>query len=256
MALDSIDIDLNAMKATAKLKDMRPVLCLVRDLAYSPKASGVLGDGIARFATPGATWTFTRAAEETFTNPVGESETVPANIPGYADGGLQILAGTRYYVSNNSAARTWSAAQGGFACEVKLTGTISQDRTIAYVYHDTNNWAKVYYDHASTKIKFAIRAAGTTTTITSTTTPISGTWYAVEASWSGSQDENGASYTMTLYINGVVEVSGTASGAMTEVSSSNFDFGSAAGSAELLGLIRKIHSWQYVRNSYESGRNL
>jgi hypothetical protein len=247
--IHGLDLDLNTMTTRLKLRDMRPVRCLVRDLAWSDKASGSIGDGIARFSTPGSTWTFTRAMEETFTNPVGESETVPADVPGYADGGLQILAGasvSRYYVTNNTGERTWSAAQGTFQCEVKFLGTLAQDRTIAYVYHDADNYAHLYYDNASTKIKFLHRANGSSTTITSTTTPGTSAFHQIGVNWTGTSHENDfVDTTAALYFDRVLEATGEIN-VMEEVASSNLDFGSAAGSTQLRGIIRKIHSFQYV----------
>ena len=253
-----LSIDLNALTIRLKMKDHRPVRCLVRDLAWSDKASGNIGDGIARFSTPGSTWSFTRAMEETFTNPVGESESVPNNVPGYAADGLQILAGTsvtRYYVTNNTGERTWSAAQGTFQCEFKFLGTLAQDRTIAYCYHDADNFAHLYYEHSSTKIKFLIRAQANTESITSTTTPVTGTFYQIGVSWTGTNLENDAvEHTMSLYLDRVLEATGEAATVMAEATSSTLDFGSAAGSSQLRGIIRKIHSFQDVFTHTEMTR--
>lgn len=254
-AVHGIDIDPNTSTVTMELKDQRPIRCLVRDLAWSDKSSGVLADGIARFMTPGATFTFTRASEETFTNPVGESETVPANIPGYADGGLLMAVGSRAYYSNNTGKRTWSASQGTFQCEIYLLGALAENRYIAYAYHDANNAAAVYYDNASGKIKFAINAAGVLTTITGTTTVSNNRWIQLGVYWTGVNLENGlAAYSMRLYHDRVLEASGTATGVMTEAASSNFDIGSAAGTAELRGQIRKIHSHAHVFTPLEMTR--
>ena len=244
----------------ADFKDIRYLKALVWFPAYSNKNSGALEDGIPRMMTPGATFNFTRAMEETFTDPVGDSVTIAANVPGYAAGGLQILAGasvTRAYFTNYTAARTWNAAQGGFGCEFKFLGTLAEDRVIAYAFHDSDNFAKLWYDHASTKIKFLIRAGGSSVTITSTTTPITGTFYQVGTYHTGTNLENGqAAHTMALYIDRVLEATGTAAGAMTEDALSNFDIGSEAGTNQLRGIIRKVVSLPYVPTPTEMQRSL
>jgi len=260
MAVHGISIDQNAYRASLKLKDERPLLCLVHDYAFSNKASGTLLDGIARFSTPGSEFVFTRPGTETFTNPVGDSETAPINSPGYADGGLQMLAGSgsRYYVTNNSGARTFSAALGGYQCEIKLLGTLAQDRVIAYAYHDASNYMKLWYDNASTKIKFTMRVDGTSTTATALASPSTSTWHQIGIYWTSENGENDLPpYSMALYIDRVLQetVIGP-SKIMTEAAVSKFDFGSAAGSDILRGQIRKIVSYQYVPTDTEMKRTL
>lgn len=242
----------NDYTADIEFKDMRASKALVWFPAYSNRNSGALEDGIPRMATPGATFTFTRATAETFTDPVGDSVTVEANVPGYASGGLLIQSGTRARFSNNSGARTWNAAQGSAGCEIYLIGALAQDRTIFYVPHDASNWAKVWYDNASGKIKFAQKVAGVTTTVTALAAASATTWYQVEVYWTGTNLENGQSaYTMALYIDRVLQATGAASGAMTEAASSTFEIGNEAGSNELRGQIRKIISRQWVPTPQE-----
>lgn len=243
--------------AEIEFKDMRYSKALVWFPAYSNKNSGALEDGIPRMANPGATFTFTRPTAETFTDPVGDSVTVEANVPGYASGGLLIQAGTRAWFSNNSTARTWNAAQGSAGCEVYFLGALAQDRTIFYAYHDANNFAKVWYDNASGKIKFALRVAGSTTTITALAAASATTWYQVEVYVTGTNLENGQSaYTMALYIDRVLQATGAAAGVMTEAGTSTFDIGSEAGSKELRGQIRKVISRQWVPTPTEMERAL
>ena len=230
-----------------ELKDNRYLKTLLWFPAYSNRPSGILEDGVPRMAVPGSTFTFARSTNETFTDPVGNSVTVPPNVPGYALGGLQILAGTRAYFSNNSTARVWNAPQGAAGAVIKFLGTLAQDRVILYSFHDSNNWAKLWYEHASARFKFAIRAGGSTTTISSLAAPTVGPWYQVCAYWTGTNLENGhAAHTMALYVDGVLQATGVASGAMTEVASSNFDIGSEAGTNELRGQIRNVFSLQWV----------
>lgn len=261
-AVSPHEITINPMDYSVDIdfKDIRYLKALVWFPAYSTKNSGALEDGIPRMANPGATFTFTRAMDETFTDPVGDSVTVAPNVPGYQTYGLQVLAGasvSRAYFTNNSGKRTWNAAQGAFGCEIYFLGALAQDRVIAYAYHDANNWAKVWYDNASGKLKFAIRAAGVTTTITGTTTMAATTLYQVGVYWTGANLENGeAAYTMALYVNRVLEATGTATGAMTEAASSNFDIGSEAGSNQLRGCIRKVYSLQWVPTTTEMQRVL
>lgn len=265
-AVHGIDIDPIGMGTTLRLKDQRAARCLVRDLAWSDKASGTLRDGISRFSTPGSVFTFTRASEHTFTNPVGESETVPADCEAYGDGGLYMLsaagsiAAPRYYVTNNTGERTLNAAQGTFFCEVNLAAVSAvANQTVAYCYHDASNWWWLYWDPvtATDRWVFEIRAGGSTYRAIKETTPSSATWYRIGARWTGSNTENGVSaYTLSIFIDGVKGTDAVAGAAMTEVASSNFDFGSkaAAGTDQLNGQIRKIHSLQYVMTDTEMQR--
>jgi len=261
-----LSLDLNAMTVKARLKDQRPIQFLVRDLAWSDKASGVLMDGIARFATPGATFTFTRASEHTFTNPVGESEVATTDIPAYGDGGLYMLsssggrAASRYYVTNNSGSRTLNAAQGSFQCEVNLAAVSgAANQTVAYAYHDASNWWWVYWDGANARWVFEVRQAGSTYRAIKSTTPSTSTWYQIGARWTGSNAENGdAAYTLSIFFDRVKGTDATAGGVMSEAASSNFDFGSkaAAGTDQLNGQIRKIHSYAYVLTDTEMQRTI
>lgn len=263
-AVQELTIEPNRMSVNAKIKDQRRILCLVRDLAWSSKASGSLGDGISRFSTPGSTWSFTRASAHTFTNPVGESETVTINIPAYGSGGLYMLSAAggvsapRYYVTNNSGARTWNAAQGTFQCEVNLAAVSAvANQAIAYCYHDASNWAYVYWDGPNGRWVFEVRQAGTTYRATKSATPSSATWYQVGARWTGANLENDdPAYTLSIFIDGVKGTDATAGGAMTQAASSNLDFGSkaAAGTEQLNGQIRKIHSHQIVFTDTEMAR--
>jgi len=265
-SVHSMSIDLNSMTVSAKLKDQRPIRCLLRDLAWSDKASGSLGDGIARFATPGATWSFTRASEHTFTNPVGESETVPVDTAAYGSGGLYMLsssggrAAPRYYVTNNSGKRTLNAAQGSFVCEVNLAAVSgAANQAVAYCYHDASNWWYLYWDGPNARWVFEVRQAGSTYRATKSATPSSATWYQIGARWTGSNGELGASpYTLSVWVDRVKGTDAVAGGAMTEAASSNFDFGSkaAAGTEQLNGQIRKIHSFQEVMNDTEMARQI
>ncbi len=265
-AVHEMSIDLNTMSVGAKLKDQRPIRCLVRDLAWSDKASGSLGDGIARFSTPGSVWTFTRASEHTFTNPVGESETVPTDIPAYGPYGLFMLsasggrAAPRYKVTNNSANRTWLAAQGGFVCEVYLAAVSgAAKQTVAYAYHDASNWHHVFWDGANARWVFEVRAAGTTYRATKSASPSANTVYQIGARWTGSNLELGATaYTLSVWVDRVKGTDAVAAAAMTETASAFIDFGSkaAAGTEQLNGQIRKMHVFQYVPSNEEMARQI
>lgn len=266
-AVHGLSIDLNSMSVGARIKDQRQIRCLVRDLAWSDKASGTLLDGIARFATPGAIFTHTRASEHTFTNPVGESEVATTDVPAYGSGGLYMLsasggrAAPRYYVSNSSATgRTLSAAQGSFQCEVNLAAVSAvANQTVAYCYHDASNWWWLYWDPvtATDRWVFEVRAGGSTYRAIKETTPSPSTWYQIGARWTGANLENGdAAYTLSIFIDRVKGTDAVAGAAMTEAASSNFDFGSkaAAGTDQLNGQIRKIHSYQDVLTDTEMMR--
>lgn len=253
-------IDLNTMTVTSDLWHQRPFLALVWWLAWSDKASGSIEDGIARFCTPGASLSYTRAASTTFTNPVGESETVPANVPPYEAEGLQIGSDARVYFTNNSGARTFNAAQGTFQCEVRF-GALSGARnaTVFYVYHDASNYAWLYYDHSNTRWIFRLRVAGSNTDAVAITTPSTGVWYQVGVRWTGSNEENDATaFTQSIYIDRVKYTDTTAAAAMTEAGTSTFDIGqqAAIGTNYLDGKIRKIHSLPIVLTDVEMTRPL
>ena len=259
-------IDLNTMSVSLKLKDQRPIRCLVRDLAWSDKASGSIGDGIARFSTPGSVWTFTRGSEHTLTNPVGESETVPTDIPAYGPYGLFMLsasggrAAPRYKLTNNTANRTWLAAQGGFVCEVYLDAVSgAAKQTVAYAYHDASNWHHVYWDGPNARWVFEVRAAGTTYRATKSASPSANTVYQIGARWTGSNLELGATaYTLSVWVDRVKGTDAVAAAAMTETASAFIDFGSkaAAGTEQLNGQIRKMHVFQYVPSDEEMARQI
>lgn len=253
-------IDLNALTVTTDLWHQRPFLALVWWLAWSDKASGSIEDGIARFCTPGASLSYTRAASTTFTNPVGESETVPANVPPYEAEGLQIGSDARVYFTNNSGARTFNSAQGTFQCEVRF-GALSGARnaTVFYVYHDASNYAWLYYDHSNTRWIFRLRVAGSNTDAVAITTPSTGVWYQVGVRWTGSNEENDATaFTQSIYIDRVKYTDTTAAAAMTEAGTSTFDIGqqAAIGTNYLDGKIRKIHSLPIVLTDVEMTRPL
>ena len=265
-SVHEMSIDLNTMRVSARLKDQRSIRCLVRDLAWSDKASGALGDGIARFATPGAVFTHTRASEHSFTNPVGETEVATVDVPAYGLGGLYMLsasggrAAPRYYVTNNSTARTLSAAQGSFQCEVNLAAVSAvANQTVAYCPHDADNWWWLYWDPitATDRWVLEVRAAGTTYRAILPATPSPDTWYQIGGRWTGSNGENGdAPFTLSIFVDRVKGTDAVAGAAMSEVASSNFDFGSkaAAGTDQLNGQIRKIHSYQDVLTDTEMMR--
>jgi len=264
-AVHGHSIDLNTLRVTTRLKDQYPIRCLVRDLAWSDKASGPLGDGIARFAVPGATWSFTRASSATFTNPVGESETVATDVPAYADGGLQILAaaGGRaqevYYVTNSSGARTWNAERGTFECEVNLATVSGGFQVVAAAYHDANNFAEIYWDGAAGQWKFLYRAGGSTATAYKAASPSSGVWYQIGARWLSSSGEyGGTARALSIWIDRVKGTDAAAGATMTEVATPTYglEFGALAGAAPLDGQIRKIASYAYPKSDVEMSRTL
>lgn len=263
-ALHGLDIDLNNLTVSSTLKDQEPLLCLVRDLAWSDKASGTLLDGIARFATPGATFNFSRASDHTYTNAVGESETATTDQPAYSSWGLYMLsssggrAAPRYYVTNNSTARTLNAAQGSFQAEVKLAAvSASDEQTVAACVHDASNWWWLYWDGINGRWVFEIRQAGSTYRAVKSASPSSGVAYQIGARWTGSNGELGLSpYTLDIFVDRVQGTSAVAGGAMTQAASANFDFGTSLGAGfdQLNGEIRKIHSYQRVLTDVQMQR--
>jgi len=265
-ALHGTTINMDALAVTAKLKDQRPIMCLVRDLAWSDKASGTMRDGIARFSTPGAVFTHTRASEATFTNPVGDSETVPVDCEAYASGGLQVLvaAGGRaqevYYVTNNSGERTWNAAQGTFQCEVNLAAVSGATfQSVASAYHDANNVASLTWDGAAGAWKFFLTVGGSAVAASKSATPSTSTWYQIGCRWIGVEAELGATaYTVSVWVDRVKGTDAVAAGVMTEVASPTrgLELGTYTGGFPLNGMIRKIHSYQYCLTDVEMARTI
>ena len=264
-AVHGHSIDLNTLRVTTRLKDQHPIRCLVRDLAWSDKASGPLGDGIARFAVPGATWSFTRASSATFTNPVGESETVATDVPAYADGGLQILAaaGGRaqdvYRVTNSSTARTWNAERGSFECEVALATVSGGFQVVCGVYHDANNNAAVAWDGANSRWIFNVRAGGTLATAYKAASPSSGVFYQIGARWLSSSGEyGGTARAISVWVDRVKGTDAAAAATMTEVSTPTYglEIGAYTGSLPLDGQIRKVASYAYPKSDVEMSRTL
>jgi len=264
-AVHGHSIDLNTLRVTTRLKDQHPIRCLVRDLAWSDKASGPLGDGIARFAVPGATWSFTRASSATFTNPVGESETVATDVPAYADGGLQILAaaGGRaqdvYRVTNSSTARTWNAERGSFECEVALATVSGGFQVVCGVYHDANNNAAVAWDGANSRWIFNVRAGGTLATAYKAASPSSGVFYQIGVRWLSSSGEyGGTARAISVWVDRVKGTDAAAAATMTEVSTPTYglEIGAYTGSLPLDGQIRKIASYAYPKSDVEMSRTL
>lgn len=253
-----ITVNPMAYETEVDFKDIRYLKALVWFPAYSNKNSGALEDGIPRMMTPGATFTFTRAAEETFTDPVGDSVTVAANVPGYASGGLQMLAGSSATFTNNSGERTWNVEQGTFACEVKLAAVSGVNlQTVAFARHDANNSAFVYWDGPNGRWTFRIRAAGVTYDATFAATPSSGVWYQIGARWTGTNGELGVTArTASIWVD---RVKGTdvVSVVPTEAGTATFDIGSTGSAGNILnGQIRKILSCQYVFTDTEMQRSL
>lgn len=259
-------IDLNNMRVVSRLKDMRPFLCCLWDLGWSNVASGSLGNGIARHAAPGAIFTFTRASDHTFTNPVGESETVPADIAAYGPYGLFMLsasggrAAPRYKCTNNSTARVWPGAFGGFGCEVYLDAVSgAAKQTVAYAYHDASNWHHAYWDGANGRWVFEVRAAGTTYRAIKSASPSANTVYQIGGRWTGVQGELDIDpYTLSVWIDRVKGTDAIAAAAMTEQASAYLDWGSkaAAGTEQLNGQIRKMRVFPYVPTDDEMARQI
>jgi len=260
-------IDPNTGTVELLLKGMRGRRALLWDLGYSDKSSGALEDGIAYFAKK-ASRSFSRASEATFTNAVGESETVAINVPAHDDYGLQILpaAGARsadeYSWSNNTddGGRTWNAAQGYAACEVRLAAVSgAANQTVFYVYHNASNWAWTYWDGANSRWVFEIRSAGTTYRATHSTAPTAGVGCQIGVRWTGSNAENGdAAYTASIFFNRVKGTDVNFVAAMTQAVSSTFWIGTkgGAGTDPLNGSIRKIISSQEVPTDTEMMRTI
>lgn len=271
-----IDFDPNTLTVDVRLKGQRGRRALMWDLAYSSKASGSIEDGIAYFAKQSASRSFSRASEATFTNAVGESETVAVNVPAHDDFGLQIrpASGARaadeysWTNSQDDGGRVWNAAQGRFQCEVNLVAVSgAANQTVAYCYHNASNWAWIYWDGANTRWVFEIRSAGTTYRATNSVAPVAGEACQVGVRWTGSNAENGdAAYTASIFVSGLtgdglVMFKGTDVNfvaAMAQAITSTLWIGTKGGAGidPLNGSIRKILSSQEVYTDTEMMRLL
>ena len=171
-------------------------------------------------------------------------------------------AAPRYYVTNNSGARTWTAAQGSFQCEVNLAAVSgATQQYIAFCFHDGSNFSSVYWDGSTGQWVFAVASTGSGTThaAVKAASPAPATWYQIGARWTGSNTENGATaYTISIFVDRVKGTDAVPGYPMTETASSIVDFGTAggAGSFQLNGQIRKIHSYQHVLTDVEMQRTI
>lgn len=162
-------------------------------------------------------------------------------------------------ISNNSGKRCWNAAQGAFACEVIPQWTSAQlgnkNATIASVFHDASNWEWIYYDGTNDRWVFERRVAGSTQRAVKSATLVAGTVYLVGARWTGSNAElNLTAFTASIFIDGVKGTDVVTSAAPTEVTTVNLQIGSREGTDHFNGVVRLVHSFQWVPTDAEMAR--
>lgn len=257
-------IDLNTMTVTTTLWHERPFLATLWFPAFSDKASGSIEDGIARFAMPGATFQCERTSSATFTNAVGESETVPASVPVYVDG-LQVLAAAggrtddliQFEFDEDSI--LVPASNFTIHAEVNLATVTGAYQTVFYLEYDANNGISLHYNGAAGRWEFNLEVGGVVYSATLTATPSAGTWYQIGARFTGAEGENDdAPYTLSLYVQRVAGTDAVASGPLVIPASGPWDLkiGRGATSAFLGGQIRKIHIAPYAYTDIEMERAL
>ena len=264
MSIKDVSVDPMTNIVTLRLRNDRRIRCLMYDSGWA-KQGGAAKNGLMRF-TNGATWTFTRASAATFTDFSGDSVTVQNDVEAYAAEGQEFLAAAgaravdRGYYSNNAGARTWCAQQMSARFEVTPDwnggSAPAVNMAVAYVHHDANNYAFVYYNSMDRKWYFAQNVAGTPLITGVAHTPAAGTRYVIGVRCTGSRGELGlAPYTASIFVNGVKGTDVVHAAAMTEAATSTFDIGSAAGTVPFRGRIRRRISRQIVLTDTEMARS-
>lgn len=264
MSVAAVTVDPMKNQVTLRLRNERRIRCLLYDSGWA-KQGTVSKNGLMKFSN-GATWTFTRTSEATFTDYSGDSVTVPTNVEAYAAEGQEFLAAAgartidRGYWSNNSTGRTWCAQQMSARFEVmpdwNAAAVTTLNLTVAYVYHDANNYAWVYFDGANARWVFELRVAGTIYRAVKSASPVANTRYVIGVRVTGSHGELGLTpYTASIFVDGVKGTDVVAGAAMTEAASSTFDIGTKAGTDPFKGRIRRRISRQIVLTDTEMARS-
>jgi len=266
MQLHAVSIDQTANLVTSRLKDLRDLACTLRYLAYSDLASGSLGNGISRYALAGSVWHFERTTSATFTNPPGQSETVPINTPAYAAGGLEIFAaaGARgaddCWVEFDADCVIWGAAATGFQAEVRLASIGAGFQTVCYLSYDANHSLAIHW--SAGQWSFAVVVGGVYYAATFAATPTVNVWYQIGARMTGPNGENGdAPYTLSIFVDRVKGTDSVTSGPLVIPATGpwNLAFGSSPGlfgGSYLGGQIRKIHVYSQAPTDTEMMRPL
>lgn len=264
LAVVAQSVDPMTDKVTLTLRDERALRCLLYESGWA-REGGVAQNGLMMFSN-GATRTFTRSSAATFTDASGASVTVQADVEAFtADGQeFEVASGGRaadvLVWTNNSGARVWCAAQGRFRCEyapkLSAAALTSYNPTLAYCYHDSNNYAWVYYDGANARFVFEVKAGGTVARAVKAVSIVAGTLYDVDCRWVGSRGEHGLDpYTLTIAVNGVAGTDAVAAAAMSEQATSTLHIGSKAGSDQARGYIRRRISRQHPPTNIEMQRS-
>lgn len=264
MGVREVSVDPMSNTVTLTLRNERRIRCLLYDSGWA-RQGGPTKNGLMKFSN-GAIWTFTRASSATFTDASGESVTVQADVEAYRDAGQEFLAAAggraqdRGYWSNHSAGRTFCAARNSMRFEVtpdwNAAAVTTLNLTVAYIYHDANNNAWLYFDGANARWVLALRVAGSTYLATKAHSPVAGTRYIIGARVTGSHGELGLTpFTASIFVDGVKGTDVVAGAAMTEAASSTFDIGTKAGTDPFRGCIRRRISRQIVLTDIEMARS-
>lgn len=264
MTVRDVSVDPMTNIVTLRFKNDRRIRCWMYDSGWA-KQGGPAKNGLMRF-TNGATWTFTRASEATFVDVSGDTVTVQPNVEAYAAQGQEFLAAAgaravdRGYYSNNTGARTWCAQQMSARFEVTPDWTGGSAPAtfmrVAFVSHDANNYADVYYNDSIRRWIFAQNVAGVLNAAEVDHSPIAGTRYVIGVRCTGPRGELGlAPYTADIFASGVKGTSVTHAGPMTEAGTSTFDIGTSAGVTPFRGRIRRRISRQIVLTDIEMARS-
>jgi hypothetical protein len=264
MTIHQVTVDPMANTVTLGLRNDRRIRCLMYDSGYA-KQGGPAKNGLMRFSN-GATWTFTRASAATFTDVAGDSVTVQSDVEAYAADGQEFLAAAgaraidRGYWSNNTGARTWCAQQQSSRFEVtpdwNAAAVVAINCTVAYVYHDANNYAWTYFDGPNARWVFEEKVAGVVYRAVKSASPVANTRYLISVRKTGSRGELGlTAYTASIFVDGVKGTDVVPGAAMTEAGTSTFDIGTKAGTDPFKGKIRRRISRQIVLTDTEMARS-
>ena len=265
--IDGHSIDLNTMTVKTELWHERPFLATVWFPAWSDKVSGVIEDGIPRFSVPGSVFQCERTSSASFTNPAGEPDEVPANVPVYSGGGLQAFAASGgraddiIQIEFDEDSILVPASNFTIQCQAILATVTGAYQTVLYLEYDVNNAFSLHYNGGAGEWQFNVVIGGAFYSATLTATPSAATWYQIGARFSGAEGENDdAPYTLSIFVDRVQGTDDVASGPFVIPASGPWDLkigrSDIFGGSFLGGQIRKLHIAQYAMTDLEMTRTI
>jgi hypothetical protein len=164
---------------------------------------------------------------------------------------------------NDIGNRIWPAAGGTLSCKVVTSWSSAvrsgvTNATVAFCYHDENNYAWVGYQLASGQWLFLLRVAGTNYVAQKAAAVTTGVKVAVAARWTSSAAELGLSpHTVSLFVDGVKGIDSVANGRLAEAETSTLclgHIGLGPPSNHLDGAYSELEITPYVLSDIEIAR--